>query len=68
MMMRQTRKITVTASLELDQLERLTVLARREGISWSTIIRDAVERELRLYEQATAQAAERGIPHAANRP
>lgn len=48
--MRQTRKITVTASLELDQLERLTALARKEGISRSTIVRQAIERELHRYE------------------
>ena len=48
--MRQTRKITVTASLELDQLERLQALAHEQRVPRSIIVRAAIERELARYE------------------
>jgi hypothetical protein len=51
--MRQTKigKITASVTLELNQLERLNDIANRAGVSRSTIVRDAIERELQRYEQ-----------------
>jgi hypothetical protein len=46
------RKITVSVTLELTQLERLNDIANRAGESRSTIVRDAIERELERYEQS----------------
>jgi metal-responsive CopG/Arc/MetJ family transcriptional regulator len=72
--MRQTKigKITVSATLELSQVERLNEAARRSGVSRSTIFRDAVERELKRYEenQVEAPAQKRGsttVPETASR-
>jgi len=50
--MRQTKisKITASVTFGLDQLERLNAVARRAGVSRSTIVRDAIERELERYE------------------
>ena len=54
--MRQTRKLTVTVQLELDQLERLTALARREGTNRSVIVRNALDREFARYERSQKKA------------
>jgi hypothetical protein len=45
-------KITASVTLELDQLERLNAIANRTGVSRSTIVREAIERELQRYEQS----------------
>jgi predicted transcriptional regulator len=45
-------KITASVTLELQQLERLNAIAHRAGVSRSTIVRDAIERELWRYEQS----------------
>jgi hypothetical protein len=45
-------KITASVTLELTQLERLNAIANRAGVSRSTIVRDAIERELQRYEQS----------------
>jgi ribbon-helix-helix CopG family protein len=52
--MRQTKigKITASVTLELTQLERLNAIANRAGVSRSTIVRTAIERELERYEQS----------------
>ena len=68
--MRQTRKLTVTVQLELDQLERLTALARREGTNRSVIVRSALDREFARYERSQKKGdvpaldLERGTPTA----
>lgn len=50
--MRQNKlgKITASVTLEINQLERLNEIAQRARVSRSTIVRDAVERELKRYE------------------
>jgi metal-responsive CopG/Arc/MetJ family transcriptional regulator len=53
--MRQTKigKITASVTLEINQVERLNEIAQRVQVSRSTIVRDAVERELKRYENPT---------------
>lgn len=52
--MRQAKlgKITASVTLEINQLERLNEIAHRTRVSRSTIVRDAVERELKRYEHS----------------
>lgn len=52
--MRQNKlgKITASVTLEINQLERLNEIAHRAGVSRSTIVRDAIERELERYDQS----------------
>ena len=45
-------KITASVILELGQLDRLNEAAKRAHVSRSVIVRDAIERELRRYEEA----------------
>ncbi len=45
------QKITASVTLEVGQLERLNEAADRARISRSTIVRDAIERELKRYEK-----------------
>ena len=45
-------KITASVTLELQQLERLNAIAQCAGVSRSTIVRDAIEREFQRYEQS----------------
>lgn len=47
-------KITASVTLEIGQLERLNEAAQRAGTSRSTIVRDAIERELKRYETSTS--------------
>ena len=44
------QKITASVTFEIGQLERLNEAAQRARVSRSTIVRDAIERELRKYE------------------
>lgn len=52
--MRQAKlgKITASVTLEINRLERLNEIAHRTRVSRSTIVRDAVERELKRYEHS----------------
>lgn len=52
--MRQNKlgKITASVILEINQLERLNEIAHDSRVSRSTIVRDAIERELERYENA----------------
>jgi len=52
--MRQNKlgKITTSITFEVNQLERLNEIAHRARVSRSTIVRDAIERELERYERA----------------
>jgi ribbon-helix-helix protein len=52
--MRQNKlgKITTSVTFEINQLERLNDIAHRTRVSRSTIVRDAIERELERYERA----------------
>ena len=45
------QKITASVTLEIGQLERLNEVAERAKVSRSTIVRDAIERELKRYEK-----------------
>lgn len=44
------RKIPTTFTVEFDQLERLARVADRSRLNRSSIVRDALEKELRHYE------------------
>jgi predicted DNA-binding protein len=44
------QKITASVTLEIGQLERLNEAAERAKVSRSTIVRDAIETELKRYE------------------
>lgn len=48
-------KITASVTLEINQLERLNEIAHRARVSRSTIVRDAIERELERYDDALPQ-------------
>jgi predicted transcriptional regulator len=61
------RKIPTTFTVELDQLERLLQISARTRINRSLIVRDALERELRRYEDEgqaikAAEVAQNGAP------
>lgn len=45
------RKLAITFTIDVPQLERLTALAERERRTRSLIIREAIERELERYEK-----------------
>lgn len=45
------QKITASVTFEIGQLERLNEAAQRARVSRSTIVRDAIERELKKYEK-----------------
>ena len=49
------RKIPTTFTVEFDQLERLGRIADWTRLNRSSIVRDALERELRRYEEEWAQ-------------
>lgn len=44
------RKIPTTFTVEFDQLERLGRVSERTRLNRSSIVRDALERELKRYE------------------
>ncbi len=44
-------KITASVTLEINQLERLNEVAQGARVSRSTIVRKAIERELKRYEK-----------------
>lgn len=46
------RKIPTTFTVELEQLERLARVAYRSKLNRSSIVREALEKELRQYETA----------------
>lgn len=48
------RKLAITFTIDVPQLERLTALAERERRPRSLIIREAIERELERYENGAA--------------
>jgi predicted transcriptional regulator len=50
-------KMTVSVTLEIDQLQRLDEVARQAQVSRSTIARRTIERELRRYERSHPQEA-----------
>ncbi len=52
--MRQNKlgKITTSVTFEINQLERLNDIAHRTRVSRSTIVRDAIERELERYDRS----------------
>jgi metal-responsive CopG/Arc/MetJ family transcriptional regulator len=56
------QKITASVTLEVGQLERLNEAADRARVSRSTIVRDAIERELKRYE--TSNEVEEPLPKA----
>ncbi len=62
--MRQNKlgKITASVILEINQLERLNEIAHDSRVSRSTIVRDAIERELERYESALPQRKVEGTP------
>ena len=45
------RKLAITFTIDVPQLERLTALAERERRPRSLIIRQAIERELDRYDK-----------------
>jgi predicted transcriptional regulator len=47
------RKVPTTFTVELDQLERLLQISAKTRMNRSLIVRDALERELRRYEQGS---------------
>jgi predicted transcriptional regulator len=47
---RMPRKIPITFTVELDQIERLGRITARTRVTRSVIVRDAIERELARYE------------------
>jgi hypothetical protein len=62
--MRQNKlgKITASVILEINQLERLNEIAHDSRVSRSTIVRDAIERELERYENALPPRKVEGTP------
>lgn len=50
------RKLAITFTIDVPQLERLTALAERERRPRSLIIREAIERELERYDKMSATA------------
>lgn len=45
------RKIPTTFTVEFEQLERLGRVSERTRLNRSSIVRDALERELKRYEE-----------------
>jgi len=50
------RKIPTTFTIDLDLLERLTKVAADERLTRSFIVREAIQRELRRYEESPRRA------------
>jgi predicted transcriptional regulator len=44
------RKVPITFTVELNQIERLARISARTRVTRSLIVRDAIERELERYE------------------
>ena len=59
------RKIPTTFTVEFDQLERLGRVSDWTRLNRSSIVRDALERELRRYEEEWAQTKVAGVNDAA---
>ncbi len=66
--MRQNKlgKITASVTLEITQLERLNELAHNSGVSRSTIVRDAIDHELKRYEKVPSPNVARFSKEAGN--
>ena len=52
------RKIPTTFTVEFDQLERLGRVSERTRLNRSSIVRSALERELKRYEEALGVSGE----------